>query len=285
MEAMVDRLIMARMTGPIRKLQRADRHFRELVMMLEKFGASKPYAFEIVPYPEAPDFGLQVQINHPIPDECGLIVGDFAHCTRSALDHIVFEISKLSSTDPWRKKLQFPIFGDRLAYKKREDQYLKGVDQPDRKIIERLQPYNEANAGPFNQLSALSDLNNADKHRVIPVVAAIGKLEKLSIEQGMGRGIEMSADAQVFISGSKDVSFFYDGVGDGTIREDGAILARLRIGRDVRTAIRPNVSAVIKFGECDAGVSGLDLAPTLAEIFERVRDIVGKFLNVNAQPV
>lgn len=266
---------MTQFSGSALKLQRARHHYDSLVEVLKRFAASKPYGFYTEPYPKPPTYVLRVRVNQTVPSDCGLIVGDFAHNARSALDLLVYDLSTLAAKDKKRRKLQFPIFDDEAKYMKYRDSYLLGVCERDRKMIEEFLPYQSSGQKAGEALGILAKINNMDKHRLIPVVAAFGHLNSLADS----RGIEFSADAQFSMTGSPNDEFGYTGVGDGVLT-DGAILAELKIGPSACCDLQPHVSALIQFGGEGVEVAGRDLMPTLASILNRTEEIVKQFRGV-----
>jgi len=107
----------------------------------------------------------------------GVIVGDFVHNLRSALDHAVWKLAK----PPITGRTGFPVClherGVQRSFHGAKDKgiraigpyLLKNVPEPAFDFIERVQPYNR-----FQERAALWQLNelwNEDKHRSLVLVA------------------------------------------------------------------------------------------------------------------
>lgn len=113
----------------------------------------------------------------PPPFEWGLTVGEFAHCLRSGLDNLLWQVILARGGTPKDKVTQFPIFEHETPYDTGKAQrWTKGVSVDDWAFIEAAQPWHEGPAwNARHPLAMLADLNNVDKHRFVHVAyAAIG---------------------------------------------------------------------------------------------------------------
>jgi hypothetical protein len=94
----------------------------------------------------------------------GIILGDFMHNLRSALDYIVAALVRENPGALIRRQ-QFPIFDDHANYANGAPGMLSGVIHG-RDIIESLQPFKRT--PPHDDpLFILNHFSNADKHRLI----------------------------------------------------------------------------------------------------------------------
>lgn len=125
------------------------------------------------------------------PQWPSIVSGDYVHNLRSALDHLVWQLVKVSDAKPgpWTS---FPTYGDQDDFirdveqrkKKRGAGPLEGIerDGPIWALIESHQPYNNTELPPWlptdmpdrdswkprlTHLGILNALNNVDKHRTI----------------------------------------------------------------------------------------------------------------------
>jgi hypothetical protein len=113
-------------------------------------------------------------IVEPPPLRWSTMLGDAIQNTRSALDHLVYQLVALSGNDPKRRGMtQWPIVSDKDDYwkgkpcgKPRRDTMLSGVAEKYRKLIDPLQPYNDT-LGSESPFAMLNRLSNADKHRLL----------------------------------------------------------------------------------------------------------------------
>ena len=121
---------------------------------------------------EAPDYPLV----------WGAAIGEIAHDLRSALDGIVYQLALLCVARP--RRTQFPVFlkgrtkscrgscprGVERHFRCHSSGMIGPLRGDHRAMIERLQPYKRGNGKRRNPLWILQELNNTDKHRLIPLV-------------------------------------------------------------------------------------------------------------------
>jgi len=114
----------------------------------------------------------------PLADpQWSAIVGDCIHNLRSALDHLAFQLVRLSGREP-TTKTQFPIHDHRprgkwFSHKERLPDIRPGVTREIREVLEVVQRYGRQD--PPAGLRLLKDLDNLDKHReLVVVVGAVG---------------------------------------------------------------------------------------------------------------
>jgi hypothetical protein len=161
---------MPGLLDPYLKLGRAKVHLEALDVELKRFiRKGKPYAFD-----RYDDLAKQRHVlrfkHNDVPDTPCLIVGDALYCMRSALDQLLWSLSKLTITSP-PTTVQFPIFGhvprSKKVIKRFRDQVI-GV--PDKAIdeIKSFQPYHRGASYKAHPLWRLNAMCNLDKHRRIP---------------------------------------------------------------------------------------------------------------------
>ena len=166
------------------KLRRADEHLVVLAEELRQFFESGPYQTIITRENDSPWHSLRLQILHPPPLRWGAIVGDFVHNTRSALDHLVWQLVRVNGQEPGRWN-DFPIYTDKEAFQNRvvtprlkhscgqKSGQLGGVDNRSVEMIRDVQPFNRKDKPDLHQLSVLNELWNIDKHRMLhPILIA-----------------------------------------------------------------------------------------------------------------
>lgn len=104
----------------------------------------------------------------PPPDEFGILVGDFAHSLRSALDNAVWALVLHRTGSAGSSLTQFTIADTKNYWQQRYRSQLRGLRKTDRAIIREAQPYRRSD-GRFelDPLSRLNWLNIRDKHHVL----------------------------------------------------------------------------------------------------------------------
>lgn len=108
---------------------------------------------------------LTLKMEPPI-DECEAVLGDLMHNMRAALDLWMSHQANATGADDKKLRLQFPIYSTGDDFRKWRTKYKDRLDAHLVEEIRRHLPIG-TQTGPRNWLLALSDLDNADKHRII----------------------------------------------------------------------------------------------------------------------
>lgn len=109
-----------------------------------------------------------------------VLVGDYIHNLRCALDHLVYAIAIYESRQdppPEANKLAFPLACNAAQFHDAKRR-IKSLSDPVRAIIEAVQPYNRPHPELPPLLGLLGELDDIDKHRLLQVV--IGAFKKAS---------------------------------------------------------------------------------------------------------
>src|SRR5215218_6041340 len=91
--------------GPRAKLARAHEHLVALRAAIDEYLAARPFATPNERDEASGDYVFRLVVQQPLPLRLGVMVGDFAHNARSALDHLVY----LLSEGAYPRTSQFPI--------------------------------------------------------------------------------------------------------------------------------------------------------------------------------
>jgi hypothetical protein len=166
------------------KQRRGLKHLRDLdsaiVEWLGEPGVEpKPYRLAGEFRPKSGEYVFEGELLKPIEDDAlkwGVILGDALHNLRSALDQLVAQLVLLNTRKRSTSGNAFPICDSGATYwsigKKGEpskrETTLKGVSDAHKALIDEMQPY-RARIPPsaIHALSALRDLSNRDKHRLV----------------------------------------------------------------------------------------------------------------------
>lgn len=110
----------------------------------------------------------------PVSPLYPLIIGDYFHNLRSALDHIAFEVNKLGAgaqfTDKLARDSEFPVFEDEAAFKRSAPRKIAGFRAKERALITDMQPYIGLDHPTRSGLLSIHDLNRFDKHRELTLL-------------------------------------------------------------------------------------------------------------------
>lgn len=103
--------------------------------------------------------------------ESALLMGDFIHNLRAALDHAVWAITPAHIQQTRPTEVAFPLHSTEKRYtawtKKREDWYGPTVFE----VLKSSQPFNAVGTGKLHPLHILQFLSNTDKHQLLNIVA------------------------------------------------------------------------------------------------------------------
>jgi len=127
----------------------------------------------------------------PPDPRIGLVVGEFAHNLRAALDNLVWQIVLLRGGTP-SGKTQFPIYESWEGYQS-SIWMLRGVSADDRALIEAVEPFKHGEHAPQSYLALLAWLNNVDKHRFVHAGCALPRPTPIQVSYG-----EEGPDAGLF---------------------------------------------------------------------------------------
>ncbi len=159
--------------GPKLKIERAERHIRDLQRAIDAFNARHPYPYVVQDDAERGSRDITFEVRETIPDELGLIAGDAIHNLRSALDIMLCDVAAMHG-DPSRE-IRFPFRDDANEL---EAHILKKIKRLPVKVIDvirKLKPSKAQNGGN-NLLRALHDLDITDKHRLIVTTATFSRV-------------------------------------------------------------------------------------------------------------
>ena len=158
------------------KLGRVDEHMRTLDENIQAFLQPEPYSAKRIVENEGRDHVLIWDKYLEPPDQIGLIAGDAIHNLRSSLDHLAVALAVegaaaqgISITTKEVERIQFPIVLTESEFKNQLGRgRLRHVETAAKEFIEGFQPYRMTPAAPeWSNLYALSELDNADKHRLL----------------------------------------------------------------------------------------------------------------------
>ena len=175
------------------KVKRAEHHMEDIDKMMRSYEASHPYKAERVRQPKGQRhiWRYVLRVTEQPDAHLSILVGDFVHNPRSALDHIAVA---LAPPGRWGQA-GFPIYTKDIwetdaggVYVLSDDTARKSFTSKTRgmstaviAIIKRLQPYtNPPDDIPVHPIGVLSRLENADKHRSLIALGSGIKTAPLS---------------------------------------------------------------------------------------------------------
>jgi len=161
------------------KVRRAEKHMVDIQQEAIGYASSHPYALTRIRLPDSKNqIRCRFQITEQPNPMIAVMLGDFIHNLRSALDYIVVACVPKQR----RTKASFPILHKDIFardkngqfmvndadLRKRTEAAIKGLHPEARAFIIRLQPYQAYQFGfdaSAHNLGIIGRLENADKHR------------------------------------------------------------------------------------------------------------------------
>jgi|SRR5579864_426105 len=159
------------------KTERAYHQLKTLEAKVGPFFADNPYPIRHEFNAECTECRFYISVTKPLPQrEWGLIIGDCIHNARSALDHLIWELSEIfSGPAPTDTDTQFPIYDaphPTMPFSLRAERRIKRLPVYAQALVEQLQPYRAPNIME-HPLWLCRHLDDIDKHKLIPVVIGV----------------------------------------------------------------------------------------------------------------
>ena len=145
------------------KLARAQAHLEALKAEVSAYWEREPCGLRPDLDCKGGTYSLRIEIRESTPVGWSVIVGDFVHNLRSALDHMACQLARIENPAANIDRTQFPIFvkepthGKALATWER---YTAGMGHRVIEEIRKMQPYNAGDGAKANALAILNALSN-----------------------------------------------------------------------------------------------------------------------------
>ncbi len=170
------------------KFRRAEKHMVDIQEEARRYASSNPYSNTRIRLPDSQnEIRYRFRITEQPDPVIAVMLGDFIHNLRSALDYIIVACVPKQR----RKQASFPILYEDIFAKGKDGQFvvkdtylrksvettIKGLHPEARALIISLQPYQAMKHGlsPDNALGVLCRLETADKHRKIITIGCGGQ--------------------------------------------------------------------------------------------------------------
>jgi hypothetical protein len=221
-----------RREGTWAKIIRAEEHLAAIKAEIALFREADPYKLIGEFNAEGTEYVARLSLRELPPIRLQLLIGDFAHNLRSALDHLAGWLVVRNRGVP-TKDTTFPIF---LKPPKGPLQITPPIGVEAMALIESLQPYNTPDHAQRHKLALLREINNTDKHRSLFLATSV------------------ISHAQVWLEWTNGFPLTFPVTVEGRFK-DGAELARIPVAIPVPAAQRDNVkvqataSALVTFAE------------------------------------
>ena len=209
-------------------------------------------------------------VTEDFPAAWPAIIGEIAYDLRSALDHVVYDLTQLEAGGPLGHT-GFPIFEDEARYDELTTRgepalgsgvfKIRGVNSYAKAAIRSLQPFEVRKTMPFEEpmLSILQGLYAADRYRTVPLCRL----------RWAGSTIRSRRPV-------RDLVFLW-----GVTLDDGAALAEWTptTGADGEPDLDVNLDFDVAFGE-DAPTRAYGKHPPVIDVLERMASAVAETIRI-----
>jgi hypothetical protein len=168
--------------GPWAKVDRAVEHLKALDLGCQIFLQTKPYYVSAEFEPDKARHAVLLRVRQPVPLALSVVVGDFLHDLRSALDQAAWLLACRSNPvaklwqDNMARTISWPFLDD--PGKLGDHGLGCRVADDARAVLDRAQPYQGTDRA--RSLERLDALWNIDKHRVVHGGFAVIDVSKVS---------------------------------------------------------------------------------------------------------
>ncbi len=148
--------------------------------ILDYFHHTHPHKVYLEPDPANPNEGIIfVEPPDELPAHWAIVLGHIFHDLRASLDNLAWLLAEdhsgpapwpIPKGSPWRR-LQFPIYDTETAFDAAGKDWGSLLDPYDWAVLDSYQPHPRANFQSGHYFVWLQELNNADKHRVLHLLA------------------------------------------------------------------------------------------------------------------
>ena len=164
------------------RMRRASRHLDEIDDLVKDFVDAGPFQVSETRDPATGGYIYRVELTGTPSEDIPVVVGDFLHNLRSALNYLMIgmlppSLNRLQyplyENDPFRRVNGSRKFVDRDARGRNFWRTLEGaLDRRALALVKDYQPFSlGTRSGKVNMLAMLSRLSNADKHRRLALVS------------------------------------------------------------------------------------------------------------------
>jgi hypothetical protein len=183
---MEEQIVEHRLSGVIEKYNRSSKQYDELLSEMDTFFNADPGPhFSKGEFDsEAWEWVERVQVREEPPIRFGVILGDVLHNLRSALDHLMWQVTLLDGGKPDRQT-QFPIVRESEAkFEKVAQRQIPGLSVAHRELVKQVQPFHAGERAEAHPLAVLATLSNTDKHQIVnPTISFVANETKSAADR------------------------------------------------------------------------------------------------------
>jgi hypothetical protein len=174
-----------RLAGVVAKFNRAKQQFDVLRHEIGAFSDQDPEPHSSRGYFDTKTWEWieRFQVRKAPPLRWGVILGDCVHNLRSALDHLICQLTLLDGgTMDDCAQTQFPIASKSEAqFEAMANHRIPCLSKRHRALVKKAQPYHAGDGAASHPLDILAELSNADKHRILNPTFSVLKSDSRAI--------------------------------------------------------------------------------------------------------
>lgn len=174
-----------RLAGVVAKFNRAKQQFDVLRHEIGAFSDQDPEPHFSRGYFDTNTWEWieRFQVREAPPLRWGVMLGDCVHNLRSALDHLICQLTLLDGgTVEDCARTQFPIASKcEEQFEAMADSRIPGLSPKHRAMVKLAQPYRAGDKAWKHPLAILAELSNADKHRLLNPAVSIVKSDSRAV--------------------------------------------------------------------------------------------------------
>jgi hypothetical protein len=251
--------------GPRLKWNGAIRNLDCIKREVATFVESDPHRVVVGFEPDAGCYVARMEIGEEPDPQLGIMVGEFVHNLRSCLDHIAWQLARLSNSvkvcDRNRGRISFPVCNSREQFSKHS--VLPFLSEDAQAFMEGVQPYRGSGDPQGHWLAGLNKLWNRDKHRLVHAALTLAHVGKTAFRAAV---LSPQNDSPI------EVESLLDRYRDTGVY-DKAEIAYIRFERSepnaqkVEVVSHPPVEVLFRAGSIDFSVTSLgNLAAHVADV-------------------
>ena len=147
------------------KIVRANQHLCDFETRFAEYVATKPHRFSIHNDPKNGQPKIRIRFEIDRTKTFSLVVGDAIHNLRASLDHLTWEAIGLDGGTQ-NRYTKLPTGNNRVDY----ESACKGIETPSNWVKDLFISLEIFPGGRGDGIYALNELNNTDKHTVLPLM-------------------------------------------------------------------------------------------------------------------
>lgn len=190
------------------KIDRARHHIDELTVSIDDYLKQNPFKLVRRFNPSTNSLSISIKTSILVPNNIPLIIGDAAHCLRSALDYIYWDI--MDPLVDQKKFIQFPIYGN-TDESKRDMMAARLAQKAPKNVVKEIE-LSEPHPGGKYGIHELNDIDIQDKHKLLIVAGRAADIKANLINIILPEMPPIQGNGSIIYTGEGDDVFVLSGL-------------------------------------------------------------------------